>query len=105
MDPQLKKGLLDACVLKVLDYGDSYGYKIVKDLSPILEISESTLYPVLKRLESAGEVKVYTVEHNSRLRKYYQINPEGKKRIKEFVEDWKEVNQVFEFIRGGVKDE
>ena len=59
MDIQLKRGLIEICVLKVLTKGDSYGYQLIKDISPLIEISESTLYPILKRLESSGMLTVY----------------------------------------------
>lgn len=98
MDIQLKRGLLEVCVLAVLSKGDSYGYKIIKDMSEYIQISESTLYPILKRLESNMLVSVYSVEHNSRLRKYYKITPEGNERITEFINEWKEVMQVYNFI-------
>lgn len=100
MDPQLKKGLLDVCVLKALEKEDSYGYQIIKDLAQVIEVSESTLYPVLKRLENLEEVEVYHVEHNSRLRKYYKILPSGRRHIDEFLNDWQEVNRVFDYING-----
>ena len=77
IDPQLKRGLLDVCVLSLLRRGDSYGYQIIKDLSGCIEISESTLYPILRRLEGGGCLTVYTVEHSGRLRKFYRITPEG----------------------------
>lgn len=98
MDAQLKRGLLETCVLTVLSNGDSYGYKIIKDISPYLKISESTLYPILRRLENNNYVDVYSVEHNSRLRKYYKITEEGYAKIKEFIRDWDEVMNVFNFI-------
>jgi len=98
MDIQLKKGLIEICVLKALEFGDSYGYQIIKDISPYIEISESTLYPVLKRLETAALVQVYSVEHNGRLRKYYRIVDEGRKRIADFISEWKEVMTVYRFI-------
>lgn len=98
MDAQLKRGLLEACVLTVLSNGDSYGYKIIKDINPYLKISESTLYPILRRLENNNYVNVYSVEHNSRLRKYYKITNEGYKKIKEFIIDWDEVLKIFNFI-------
>jgi len=101
MDIQLKRGLIEICVLKVLDFGDSYGYQLIKDVSPYIEISESTLYPILKRLETADMLTVYTTEHNSRLRKYYKINDLGRKKIDDFIEEWKEVMTVYEFIKGG----
>ena len=69
MDTQLKRGILDVCVLTVLRRGDSYGYRLVRDVGEMIAISESTLYPILKRLEANGQVTVYSVEHNGRLRK------------------------------------
>ncbi len=100
MDIQLKRGILDACVLRSLLSKDSYGYQIIKDISPHVKISESTLYPILKRLESAGYVSEYSVEHGGRLRKYYHITDGGKARIREFLTEWEEVMRAYEFIRG-----
>lgn len=102
MDAQLKKGLLEVCVLAVLKKESSYGYKIIGDLSPYVEISESTLYPILKRLESKGCVTTFTQEYNGRLRKYYCITEEGKRRISDFMEEWAELTRVYDFI---VKEE
>ncbi|MFV0556776.1 MAG: PadR family transcriptional regulator [Lactovum sp.] len=104
MDTQLKKGLLEICVLKILTKKDSYGYQIVKDLSEIIEISESTLYPILKRLEKNKYLEVYSVEYNGRLRKYFKITEEGRQRIKEFIIDWEDVTVVFNFIKEGFND-
>ena len=98
MDVQLKRGLLDACVLAAIKNEDSYGYKIIKDMKPYLEMSESTLYTILKRLESAGMLTVRTAEHDGRLRKYYRITDVGLKRIEEFKEEWKEVMQIYKFV-------
>lgn len=100
MDIQLKKGLLEFCVLSTLQRSDSYGYQIIKDISRCIEISESTLYPILKRLESNSYVENYSVEHNGRLRKYYKITPKGEERIKEFLDDWKQVMNIYYFIKG-----
>ena len=88
MDTQLKRGLLDVCVLTAIKKEDSYGYKIIKDILPYISISESTLYPILKRMENVGFISVYTVEHNSSLRKYYSITESGIKKIKEFLGEW-----------------
>lgn len=98
MDAQLKRGLLEICVLTAIKTDDSYGYKIIKDISPYVSISESTLYPILKRLESSGYITVYSVEHNSRLRKYYHITDAGTERIYEFFEEWKDVMKAYEYI-------
>ena len=98
MDTQLKKGLLEACVLAVLCRADSYGYQIIKDVSTHIAISESTLYPILKRLESNQCLTVYSIEHNGRLRKYYRITDRGRERLADFLEEWKEVMAVYNFI-------
>jgi len=98
MDVQLKRGLLDACVLSVLQHEDSYGYKIIKDISPYIEISESTLYPILKRLEVSECLTVYSVEYNSRLRKYYKITKNGNDKILDFINEWKEITGIYNFI-------
>ena len=101
MNAQLKKGLLDVCVLSVLSRGESYGYKILKDLSLYIDLSESTLYPILRRLELSGCVVVHSVEHEGRLRKMYNITPEGRRQILEFLEDWKEVDTIYRYIKEG----
>ncbi|MBO7389399.1 MAG: PadR family transcriptional regulator [Oscillospiraceae bacterium] len=98
MDIQLKRGLLDACVLAAIKNEDSYGYRIIKDMKPYLEMSESTLYTILKRLEAGNMLTVRSVEHEGRLRKYYHITREGLRRIEEFKEDWKEINAIYNFI-------
>ncbi len=98
MDAQLKRGILETCVLAVLNKGDSYGYQIVKDINSFIEISESTLYPILKRLESSQMLTVYSVEYNSRLRKYYKITDTGRAKIDDFISEWKEVLNVYNFI-------
>ena len=100
MDSQMKKGLVEVCILTLLSRGDSYGYQLIKDIGSIMDFSESTLYPVLRRLEGAGSLKVYSVEHNGRLRKYYAITEEGKKRIQEFLVEWADVKKVYDFIAG-----
>ncbi|MBQ4187891.1 MAG: PadR family transcriptional regulator [Firmicutes bacterium] len=98
MDIQLKRGLLDVCVLAAIKDEDSYGYKIIKDMKPYLELSESTLYTILKRLESGNMLSVYSIEHDGRLRKYYHITPSGLQRIEDFKEDWKEMLSIYRFV-------
>ena len=99
IDPQLKRGLLDACVLALLRRGDSYGYQIIKDLSEYIDISESTLYPILRRLETAGALTVYSVEHNGRLRKFYRITELGIGQSEQFLSGWAEMERIYEFIK------
>lgn len=101
MDIQLKRGLLDVCVLTAIKNEDSYGYKIIKDLKPYLALSESTLYTILKRLELGDMLTVRSVEHGGRLRKYYHITNVGLKRIAEFKKEWGEVMPIYQFVIKG----
>ncbi len=101
MDAQLRRGVLDVCVLAAIKNKDSYGYKIIKDLKPVLELSESTLYTILKRLEEAKMLIVRSAEFEGRLRKYYHITPLGLKRIESFKEEWKELMGIYSFIAEG----
>ena len=101
MDIQLKRGLLDVCVLSAIRTEDSYGYKIIKDMKPYIEMSESTLYTILKRLEAADMLTVKTAEHNGRLRKYYSITKAGLRRIEEFKSEWREVMSIYRFVTKG----
>lgn len=98
MDIQLKRGLLDVCVLAAIRSEESYGYKIIKDMKPYIELSESTLYTILKRLEISRMLTVRTAEHDGRLRKYYHITDDGLKRIEEFKNDWKEILSIYRFV-------
>ncbi len=98
MDIQLKRGLLDVCVLAAIKSEDSYGYKIIKDMKPYITLSESTLYTILKRLEMAHMLTVRTAEHGGRLRKYYHITDVGRKRIEDFKDEWKEILSIYRFV-------
>lgn len=98
MDIQLKRGILDVCVLSAIKNEDSYGYKIIKDLRPYIALSESTLYTILKRLEGANMLTVRTAEHDGRLRKYYHITEAGLSRIDSFKKEWKEIMSIYRFV-------
>lgn len=98
MDIQLKRGLIEICVLAAMLRGPTYGYQLIRDVSPYMEISESTLYPILKRLEAAGCVTVKSAEHNGRLRKYYEITEPGRGRITEFLTEWQSIMRVYYYI-------
>ncbi len=104
MDIQLKRGLLDVCVLAAIRTEDSYGYKIIKDVKPYIELSESTLYTILKRLEIAKMLTVRSAEHDGRLRKYYRITKSGIARIEEFKSEWNEIMAIYEFVAKEEKD-
>ena len=97
---QFKKGALEMILLSLIARGETYGYELIKNVSPVVEISESTLYPILRRLEAGGLVSVRSAEHNGRLRKYYSITPLGENRITEFLSDWNEILKICKFIEG-----
>ena len=103
MESQLKRGLIEVCVLAAIRTQDSYGYQIIKDISPYLSISESTLYPILKRLEASGSLTVYSIEHNGRLRKYYKITQTGLDKIEAFKDEWHKLQKAYAFIAGKEK--
>lgn len=105
MDAQLKRGLLDICVLAAIKNEESYGYKIIKDMKPYMEMSESTLYTILKRLELAEMLTVRTFEHNGRLRKYYRITRAGLDRIEDFKNEWREMMSIYRFVSREAQDE
>ena len=101
MDIQLKRGLLDICVLAAIKHEDSYGYQIIKDMKPYVDISESTLYPILRRLEAAELLTVRSAEYNGRLRKYYHITSAGLERIAAFANEWAEIMSIYQFVTRG----
>lgn len=105
MDIQLKRGLLEVCVLAAIRDEESYGYQIIKDVKPCVKLSESTLYTILKRLESAEMLTVRTAEHSGRLRKYYRITPLGIRRIEDFLEEWNEMLLIYRFVSRGEENE
>ena len=98
MDIQLKRGLLDVCVLAAIRTEESYGYRIIKYMQPYIRLSESTLYTILKRLENARMLTVRTAEHGGRLRKYYKITDLGKQRISDFTDEWDEILAIYRFV-------
>ena len=98
MDTQRKKGLLDICVLAVLRAGPSYGYLLIREVSQCMPISESTLYPILKRLEASGCLTTYQQEHNGRTRKYYRLTKAGDERIRVFLSEWDEMQRIYRFV-------
>ena len=98
MDNQMKRGLLDVCVLRAIRDAESYGYQILKDLAPCIHLTESTLYTVLRRLEKLLMLTVRTVEYNGRLRKYYRITALGRKRLEDFRLEWREMAAIYQFV-------
>ncbi len=98
MDVQRKKGILEVCVLAVLKKGPSYGYLIIRELERCVDISESTLYPILKRLEQGGSLETYRMEYNGRMRKYYRLTQGGQRKIDAFLDEWDELREMYQFV-------
>lgn len=106
MDIQLKKGLIEAYVLHILLEEPSYGYKLYTRILEDITISENTLYPIFKRLEKDNYLIAHQESHNGRLRKYYKITIEGKKRLEEFKDNFKDIKVIMnKIIDGGIKDD
>jgi len=100
LDAQIKRGLLDACVLAILARGESYGYRIQQDAEGVIDVGESTLYPILRRMEQQGLLATRQQEHNGRLRKYYRITPPGEERLRAFREEWRDVQKMMDYVIG-----
>lgn len=98
MDAQMKRGFVEACVLVAVCDQESYGYQIIRDVPAALGLTESTLYPVLKRLEAAGHVAARSAEHNGRLRRYYRITDSGRARLAAFLAERAEVDAIYDYI-------
>lgn len=103
MSPQLKKGFLEYCILAVLERGDSYGYQIIKDLAAVIAMPESTLYPILKRLEKQGKVTCHNELADGRNRKYYHLTAAGRADVADFLQEQTEVERIYQFIRGAME--
>ena len=98
MSVDLKKHVIELFVLALLTKGPSYGYKLVQDLNQHILMSESTLYPVLRRLEKEGRLTTYNELYQGRNRKYYKITPQGKKYIDSYIEEWKDIKKIYDII-------
>lgn len=89
MNPQLKKGALELCVLALLSRTDCYGYELVESISKKVDVSEGTIYPLLKRLLNEGYFTTYLKESETGPpRKYYHLSALGKKVLKEMRSEW-----------------
>ena len=102
MNTQFKKGVLDMCVLSMLQYNDSYGYDLADALLAKIHLADGTVYPILRKLASDGLVTTYLKEsQNGPPRKYYHLTEEGEKRLKEMLDDWNKFSKTVEEILEG----
>ena len=106
MNFQVGAALLDACVLAILSQEDAYGYVLTQNVKEILNVSESTLYPVLRRLQKENYLTTYDIPYDGRNRRYYQITDTGKEKLSEYSQQWDEYKgKVDKILAGGTSDE
>ena len=104
MDTQLKKGVLEMCVLAVLEQKDCYGYELVSDISKTIAVSEGTIYPLLRRLKNEEYVDTYLQEStDGPSRKYYRLTEKGRIASKELLNEWRAFNTNINQLLGAFK--
>lgn len=103
---QLGSALLDACVLATLYREDTYGYKLTQEVKVVMSVSESTLYPVLRRLMKDGFLATYDQQHLGRNRRYYRLTDLGKEKYEEYIGEWEIFSEkITSILKGGSMDE
>ncbi|MDR4885974.1 PadR family transcriptional regulator [Fredinandcohnia sp. QZ13] len=107
MNVQFKKGVLELCVLVLLDKKDCYGYELVQEISDQIEISEGTVYPLLRRLTKEEYFTTYLQESSEGpSRKYYRLTDKGRTYLHQLVDEWKEFSEgVNQLIKEGMSNE
>lgn len=107
MNSQMKRGTLELCALSVVDRGDCYGYELVNRISKCMEITDGTIYPLMKRLKESGLIDSYIVESSEGPpRKYYKITENGKAELNRLSEEWYEfVESINELLKGDSDNE
>jgi PadR family transcriptional regulator PadR len=102
MNVQFKKGVLELCVMLILDESECYGYELITRISESIEISEGTIYPLLKRLKDEGFVTTYLEEsQQGPPRKYYKITTIGKKEKEQLLFEWEKIVKGVEVLNKG----
>ncbi len=102
---RIESSLLDACALAILSRGDTYGYEITRQMKAAIDISESTLYPVLRRLQKEGFCSTYDQPHQGRNRRYYRITDKGMQRLESYVKQWVVYRSAIEELLFGEEPE
>lgn len=103
---KIESALLEACVLSVVIKEDTYGYMLTQSMKNVLDISESTLYPVLRRLQKEEYLATYDEPFQGRNRRYYTITDKGRAKYAEYVQEWKEYKgKIDKMLAGGGNDE
>ena len=103
---QLGAALLDACVLSVLEKEDTYGYVLTQNVREVMSVSESTLYPVLRRLQKGEYLTTYDQPFDGRNRRYYTITDKGREQLEDYRKEWDEYkSKVEKILMGGERNE
>lgn len=100
MTYQLTAPLLDACVLGIVNKEDAYGYTLTQRAQLVVDISESTLYPVLRRLQKSGLLSTYDVPYQGRNRRYYSITDEGREALNYYRTEWVKYRDSINMLLG-----
>lgn len=102
MNTQFKKGILEMCILSLINQKDLYGFEVIETLSTEIDVNENTVYPILRRLTHQGLFTTYTEETNvGAPRKYYKITALGKKKLEDYEHEWRSfLNGVFKILGG-----
>lgn len=93
---KIESGLLDACALAILEKGDTYGYEITQSIKQAIIVSESTLYPVLRRLQKESLCRTYDMPYQGRNRRYYSITDEGRAKLEEYRRQWADYKKAID---------
>ncbi|HCN74073.1 PadR family transcriptional regulator [Pseudolactococcus plantarum] len=102
MSIQVPTLLLDGSVLAILEKQDMYGYLLTKETQKYVHVSESTMYPVLRRLQKSGDLITYDEAFEGRMRRYYQITPLGLKHLDEIKDEWQKFATKITTLLGGI---
>lgn len=106
MNSQMKRGTLELCALSVMSRGDCYGYELVNRISKCMEITEGTIYPLMKRLKESGLIDSYIVESTEGPpRKYYKLKEAGAEELARLSEEWFEFTQSIDKLLKGEFEE
>lgn len=102
---KIESALLEACVLSILSKGDTYGYVLTQSMKQVLDISESTLYPVLRRLQKNEYLRTYDQPYQGRNRRYYSVTDKGKEQFEIYKKEWKEYKEQIDSLLSGGETE
>ena len=98
---KIESSLLDACALAILHRGDTYGYEITQEMKKSITVSESTLYPVLRRLQQEHLCQTYDQPYQGRNRRYYRITEKGEEQLRDYMKQWNDYRNAIQRLLDG----